>query len=96
DVPVKQLTINQLDSYSSYYKEVIRIDNISFDEHSFRQIIRQRVLDALFLLDIQAGGYYSFRDEVGVHDKDFGPSISPGQFLLDMVTFENNSAKFQQ
>jgi hypothetical protein len=57
----------------------------ALSEEQLQHVIRQRVLDRLYKLDVGAGSFYTFKEQMVEHDKDFAPSISIGQLLLDLV-----------
>ncbi len=57
----------------------------SVSDEQLQHVIRQRVLDRLYKLDVGAGSFYTFKVQMVDHDRDFAPSISIGQLLLDLV-----------
>jgi hypothetical protein len=60
----------------------------------FQDIIRHYMLDCLYSLDLDKGGFFSFRTEMVTTEKDFVPSISVGQLLLDLVALQTEQDTF--
>jgi hypothetical protein len=65
-----------------------------FDEALFRQVVKERVLNKLYSLDVKSGAHYGFQMQMIEYDRDFCPSISIGQLLLDMVALESDRERF--
>jgi len=64
------------------------------DRETFANVIRHRVLDRLYCLDFGGGAYYNFKVQMVEVEKDFTPSISVGQLLLDLVSLEADRERF--
>jgi len=60
----------------------------------FRRVVKHRVLNELYSLELQGGAYYTFRMQMVESDKDFSPSISTGQILLDFVSLATDRERF--
>ena len=60
-----------------------------------RLLFRQRVLEHFYALSKLTGGYYSFHVRMVEYDREFAPSISVGQLLLDLVDLESEHEKFE-
>ena len=65
-------------------------------EDLFRRVVKHRVLDQLYQLDMGAGAYYTFKVQMVESDKDFAPGISSGQILLDLVSLKQDAARFAE
>jgi len=80
------------------YKALFQMMNAGpegvFDEALFRQIVKERVLNKLYSLDVKAGAHYGFQMQMVEYDRDLCPSISIGQLLLDMVALESDKERF--
>ncbi len=48
-------------------------------------VVKHRVLERLYKLDVGTGSLYSFKVQMVEQEKGFSPSISVGQLLLDLV-----------
>ena len=68
----------------------------ALDENTYRRVVKQYVLDTLFACDQEIPGEYNFAMMMPEYDKDFCPSISVGQYLLDRVALESESERFQK
>jgi len=55
------------------------------DKETLLGVIKHRVLERLYALDVGAGSMYSFKVQMVETERDFSPSISVGQLLLDLV-----------
>lgn len=58
---------------------------LNMDQEAFKLAVKHQVLDALYTLDLQQGAYYSFKMQMVEFDKEYCPSLSVGQLLLDLV-----------
>jgi hypothetical protein len=66
------------------------------DEKLLKRVARHRVFDKLYSLDLQVGAFYTFRVEMVDIDREFSPSISVGQLLLDLVALDNDRASVRE
>ena len=57
-------------------------------------IIKHRILERLYALDVGAGSMYSFKVQMVETERDFSPSISVGQLLLDLVELASEREEF--
>lgn len=58
-------------------------------QEMFAEVVRQYVLDQLYGLEFGEGVYYTFTVQMIDVDREFLPSISVGQLLLDLVSLES-------
>lgn len=86
----------QIGSYGELFRQLNeRAPQRAISEQFFRFVIQHRILDRLYALDFRAGAYYTFRVQMVEFDRDFAPSISPGQLLLDFVSLKSDNEKFE-
>ena len=83
-------------SYSEFFlKFHEEYPDTPLDESLFKQVIRHRILNKLYSINPKsAGAFYEFSAQMIDYDKNFSPSISVGQLLLDLVALESDSEKF--
>lgn len=65
------------------------------DDKAFKSLIRHRTMEKIFSLPLKQGAIFSFAPELVEIDRDFSPSISVGQLLLDMVALESDDEDFE-
>jgi len=63
-------------------------------EDQIREVIRHRILDRLHKLEVGSGTFYSFKVQMIDYDREFAPSISIGQVLLDLVELSTERDEF--
>lgn len=66
----------------------------ALDENTFRMALKKRILDALYDLKLDSPAVYNLKLQMVNYDRDFAPSISVGQILLDRVSLESDSERF--
>jgi Domain of unknown function (DUF4388) len=86
-------------NYNTYNEVFLALQNESvglkpFTEQDFRRLVKHRVLDTLYNLSLEKQAEYTFEMRSYEIDKDFSPSISVGQFLLDSVALETERERF--
>lgn len=64
------------------------------DEVLFKRAIKHRVLNGIYALEALSGAYYTFKVQMVDYERDFAPSISVGQVLLDLVALANEAGRF--
>lgn len=69
--------------------------DVLIDPGLYRRVIKHKVLDKIYALNLGESAYYTFKVEMVDCEKDFLPSISVGQFLLDLVALESEKARFE-
>jgi len=89
------LDFHDSSSYTDLFK-ALNADRVLVAETQFREVIKHHLLNKLYFLNEQSSGYYSFQVRMLEHDKNFAPSISVGQLLLDLVALKTDSAQFAQ
>lgn len=67
-----------------------------FDRDYFQLTLHHMVLDKLYTLIYQNGAYFTFNVKMIEIEKDFAPSISVGQLLLDVVALQSETERFNQ
>lgn len=65
-------------------------------EERFRKIIERSLHDDLIQIDWIAGALFEFKVQSVEYDKDYCPTISVGQLLLDLASFQVTSERFNQ
>lgn len=59
-----------------------------------KRAVRHRILSKLYLLDLDSPALHSFDSTMVEYQRDFAPSISVGQLLLDIVALHSDRSKF--
>jgi hypothetical protein len=85
----------------SYAELLLRLaDELSEDftitTETLKVIVRERVLDHLYNLEVGVGAFYTFKVQMVEHDHDFSPSVSIGQVLLDLVEMNAEREAFHR
>jgi len=89
------------EGWEESYESLFRLINDGSADHLveetlFSRVVKHRVLDQLYMLRAEEGGYYSFNSKMIEHSKHFAPSISVGQLLLDFVALESDKSALAQ
>ncbi|MBN8548781.1 MAG: DUF4388 domain-containing protein [Deltaproteobacteria bacterium] len=63
-------------------------------EDLVKRAIRHRILQKLYSLELEAPALHSFDSTMVEYQREFAPSISVGQLLLDVVALESDREKF--
>lgn len=77
-----------LDKYEALFRELHTSGPDTIDIESYKRMIKHRLLDKLYSLDLNNGGMFAFKIQMVQVEKDFMPSISVGQVLLDLVAYQ--------
>ncbi|MCO6430246.1 MAG: hypothetical protein J5J00_05245 [Deltaproteobacteria bacterium] len=88
--------VGEMETYSDLFRA---LNNRSgehrlVDEETFKKVIRHRILDRLYMLNLDHSAIYSFKIQMPEYDRDFSPAISVGQILLDRVALETDGERF--
>lgn len=85
-------------SYDAVFKAIAARDPELgvVEEITFKRVVKHRILDLLYCVVANEGGYYNFRTVMVECSKHFSPSISVGQLLLDVVSLQTEGDKFNQ
>ncbi|RIL08469.1 MAG: hypothetical protein DCC75_08820, partial [Proteobacteria bacterium] len=70
------------------YEELLRhlaVSGSGVGGDRLRMIIKHRVLDGLYSINLDGGAYYNFKVLMVDCEREFAPMISIGQVLLDLV-----------
>lgn len=75
---------------STYHELAHRLERELKVDHNvsntlLSHIVKHRVLERLYKLDVGTGSLYSFKVQMVEQEKGFSPNISVGQLLLDLV-----------
>ncbi len=65
------------------------------ERETFELAVEQLVADLLFSVKLGAGAYYEFKVQMVDPDREFLPSFSVGQILLDFVALEGERERFE-
>jgi hypothetical protein len=84
------------------YAELFR--DLSKDRHGrvdvppdvFRRVVKHRILDRMYQLDLQQGARFEFNAEFTDIERDFAPAIPVGQLLLDLVALKTDGPTFEE
>lgn len=82
-------------TYASLF-ELLQKSATPVDQQSFKQVLLHRVLERLYDLDSRTGGFFIFQMRMVEYEREYAPSVSVGQLLLDLVALKNDRPKFQQ
>ena len=85
---------NPPENYKALFQFINTGPGNTFDEALFRQVVKERIANKLYGLDLKNGAHYAFQMQMVEYDRDFCPSISIGQLLLDMVALESDRERF--
>lgn len=62
----------------------------------FRRVVKHRILDRMYQLDLQQGARFEFNPEFAEIERDYSPAIPIGQFLLDLVALKVDGPTFEE
>jgi len=82
-------------SYRSLYISLVE-SGYSVDEEFYKNAIKQCLLDRLYDLDLSGNARFQFRVEMVGADREFSPTVSIGQVLLDLVALPSNRERFEK
>jgi hypothetical protein len=82
-------------SYRALFLALVEA-GVPLDEDLFRNTIKQCVLDRLYQIDLSGSARFQFRVEMVEYDREFSPTISIGQVLLDLVALPSNRERFEK
>jgi hypothetical protein len=80
-------TFNELELY-------LHETGARFNREGLRNTAKHFMLEVLYGMDLDKGGYFTFRAEMVNVEKDYIPTISVGQFLLDRVAIYSEEEQF--
>lgn len=85
--------IDTVSNYAELYEQLCsHTDEVSPELFAFA--LRHRILDKLYGMDLGGGSYYTFHIEMVSVERDYSPSVSIGQLLLDLVAFHEDRGAF--
>jgi hypothetical protein len=82
-------------AYRELYLELAKT-GVSLDAELYRRVLRQRVLEQIYRINLNESAAFTFYPKAVAIDREFSPSISVGQLLLDMVALPSNRIRFQE
>lgn len=80
-------------SYTELFKN-LEAQQVAVQQDLFSLVVKHRILDRFYALDMSHGAYYTFDVQMIEYDRDFCPSISVGQLLLDLVAMNTDAPRF--
>lgn len=80
-------------AYREFYLELAKA-GATIEAELFRRVVRQRVLEQIYRINLSGNAVFTFYPQAVSIDREFSPSISVGQLLLDMVALPSNRARF--
>ncbi len=84
-------------SFSGYYRDLflqLAQSGNELDAEVYRRVIRQRILDQVYSLELEGEAVYRFHPQMVEVDREFAPTISVGQLLLDLVALPHNKEHY--
>lgn len=86
--------VSSEENYSDLFVSLMNFGPSLLDEDVFGRAVKHRILDTLYMLELGLGALYSFKVEIVEGDKQFSPSLSVGQILLDIVALHSEDEEF--
>ena len=85
----------QSQNYRTLFLSLVE-SGVAIDEDFFRNAIKQCVLDRTCDVDLTGNARFQFKAEMVEADREFSPTISIGQVLLDLVALPSNQERFEK
>ncbi|MBX7143066.1 MAG: DUF4388 domain-containing protein [Oligoflexia bacterium] len=81
--------------YKALWQEIQKhpVASSQLDQVSFERAVKHRVLDKLYEISAAQGAFLNFDSALLDIERDFLPSVSVGQFLLDVVSLEAEASR---
>ena len=85
-----------LDSYHECFQALQSLPvAAAVDLGTFKRVVKHRILDVVYTLDFGAEAGFSFNVQMVEYEKDFAPTITTAQVLLDMVALQTDRERYQ-
>ena len=85
----------EVESFSELFSGLVEA-GCSISEGEYQRIVKHMILDKLYSLEMSSGAYFTFKTCMVKAERDFLPSISVGQLLLDLVAIETDTNRFSE
>lgn len=85
-------------SYAELFADLSleRYGRVAMSVDIFKRVVKHRVLDRLYQLDLTQGARFNFTSELPDIDREYSPNIPVGQFLLDLVALRTDGPQLEE
>lgn len=87
-----------VNSYSDLFSDLStsRYGRVEVTLDVFKRVVKHRILDRMYQLDLQQGARFEFNAEFPEVERDYAPAIPIGQLLLDLVALKSDGPAFEE